>query len=450
MSKVPFKEKIGFSLGEYSSSIVWQTLMYFLPIFYTDTFGLTAGAVATMFFVVRIFDAFTDPVMGMISDRTNTRWGKYRPFILWLALPFGAGAVLMFTTPELAGSAKLVYAYITYSVMMVIYTAIMIPYNSLIGVISPNPDERTAVSSYKFVFAYAAGFSVQLLLMPLVAKLGAGNDAKGYQMAMLIFASISVVFLLISFASVRERVKTKKEQQSKIREDLSDLIKNRPWVILFALSLVTLIYVAIRSADIAYYFKYVLDKEQESGKFMAIGTAFVLLGVMPTKWLSAKIGKRNLYIICMAVITVSSLVFYVARPNQMWLIYTAQIIFSFASGPTMPLLWSMLADSADYSEWKNNRRATGLVYSAATFAQKAGFSLGGAIVMVIISMYGFVANQVQTELAITGIKLSLSVVPAAVSFLGIILLFFYPLNDKKVKEIEQELIERKNFEKIKQ
>jgi len=443
MSKVSLKEKIGFSLGEYSSSIVWQTLMYFLPIFYTDTFGLTAGAVATMFFVVRIFDAFTDPVMGMVSDRTNTRWGKYRPYILWLSFPFGAGAVLMFTTPELAGSMKVVYAYVTYSLMMVIYTAIMIPYNSLIGVISPSPEERTSVSSYKFVFAYAAGFSVQLLLMPLVARLGGGDDAKGYQLAMLIFASISVVFLLISFVSVRERVKSTKEQASKVKEDLKDLLNNKPWVILFGLSLVTLIYVAIRSADIAYYFKYILDKEQDSGKFMAIGTAFVLLGVLPTKWLSAKIGKRKLYMICMVIITLSSLIFYIATPEKMWLIYTAQIVFSFASGPTMPLLWSMLADAADYSEWKNNRRATGLVYSAATFAQKAGFSLGGAIVMVIISTYGFVANQTQTEQAITGIKISISIVPAIVSFLGVILLIFYKLDDKKVKEIEQDLIQRK-------
>jgi len=463
--KISVKEKVGFSLGEYSSSVVWQTLMYFLPIFYTDTFGLTAATVGTMFFVVRIFDAFTDPVMGMLADRTETRWGKYRPFILWLAVPFGLGAVLMFTTPDLAENAKLVYAYVTYSVMMVVYTAIMIPYNSLIGVISPNPDERTTVSSYKFVFAYAAGFSVQLLLMPLVRDLGGGNDAKGYQMAMAIFASVSVVFLLISFFAVRERVTPSKEQKSKIKEDVKDLLQNKPWVVLFGLSLVTLIYVAIRSADIMYFFKYYLNNEAiidelksvahttwqtrvsimlyNSGTFMAVGTAFVLLGVLPTKWLSNRLGKKKLYMGCMGIITLSSLLFLYAKPQNLGLIYAAQILFSLASGPTMPLLWSMLADAADYSEWKNNRRATGLVYSAATFAQKAGFSLGGAIVMAVISSFGYVANQVQTESAILGIRLSISVLPAIVSALGILLLVFYKLDDKFVKQIEHELNERK-------
>ncbi|NJM15872.1 MAG: hypothetical protein HC896_11345 [Bacteroidales bacterium] len=213
MSKISIKEKLGFSIGEYSASIVWQTLMFFLPIFYTDTFGLTAAAVAAMFGIVRVFDAFTDPVMGIIADRTQTRWGKFRPYLLWFALPYGLGTVLMFTTPELNGQAKIVYAYATYSAMMVIYTAIMIPYNSLIGVISPNPDERTSVSSFKFVFAYAAGFSVQLGIIPMVKNLGAGNDAKGYQLTMLIFAAICILFFLVSFLSVKERVKPDPNQK---------------------------------------------------------------------------------------------------------------------------------------------------------------------------------------------------------------------------------------------
>jgi GPH family glycoside/pentoside/hexuronide:cation symporter len=464
MEKVSLKEKLGFSIGEYSSSVVWQTLMFFLPIFYTDTFGMTATAVGTMFLVVRLFDAFTDPIMGIVADRTETRWGKFRPYILWLAVPYGLGTVLMFTTPDLAGDAKVVYAYVTYSIMMVIYTAIMIPYNSLIGVISPVPDERTSVSSFKFVFAYAAGFSVQLLIIPLVKKLGAGDDAQGYQYTMAIFATLCVIFFIVSFLSVRERVKPDPAHKSNVRDDLKDLFHNKPWIILFFLSLATLIYVAIRSADIAYYFKYFIKNEEiiaslkaasdgslldrvniilhRTGTFMAVGTVFVLLGVLPTKWLSSRIGKKKLYIICMLIITVSSSAFILAGPEDMLLIYVAQIIFSLASGPTMPLLWSMLADAADYSQWKNNRRATGLVYSAATFAQKAGFSLGGAIVMAILSVFGFVANQPQTESSILGIKLSMSVVPAAVAFIGAILLLFYKLDDATVAQIEKDLAKR--------
>lgn len=442
MSKVSIKEKLGFSLGEYSSSVVWQTLMFFLPFFYTDTFGLTAAAVATMFGVVRIFDAFTDPIMGILADRTNTKWGKFRPYILWLALPYGIGIVLMFSTPAFTDSGKLIYAYITYSFMMLIYTAIMIPYNSLIGVISPSQSERTSVSSYKFVFAYAAGFSVQLLIIPLVERLGVGDAARGYQLTMAIFATISVIFFIIAFASVRERVKPDPDQVTNLKKDLKDLWKNRPWIILFFVSLFTLVYVAVRSADISYYFKYYLDRESEMGTFMAVGTACVLIGVIPTRWLSSKIGKKKLYIYSMLIVAASFIVFYFAGPDDIVLIYAAQIVFSLASGPTMPLLWSMLADTADYSQWKSGRRATGLVYSAATFAQKSGFALGGVIVMGLLSLFGFVANQGQTDLSIQGIRLALSVLPAAIAFLAVIFLFFYNLNDSMVANIEKDLAKR--------
>ena len=443
MTKVSVKEKLGFSLGEYSSSIVWQTLMFFLPIFYTDTFGITAASLALMFGVVRIFDAFTDPVMGMLADRTNSRWGKFRPYILWLAIPYGVGTIMMFTTPDLAESGKILYAYVTYGFMMLIYTAIMIPYNSLIGVISPSQDERTSVSSYKFVFAYAAGFSVQLLIIPLVQRLGAGDAAKGYQLTMLIFASISVVFLLISFLSVRERVQPDPEQVTSLRKDLQDLMGNKPWIILFLVSLSALIYIAIRSADIAYFFKYYLNREAGMGTFMAIGTAFVLLGVLPTKMLSARFGKKRLFIGCLIIIAFSSFAFFFAGPDDIVLIYAAQIVFSLASGPTMPLLWSMLADTADYSQWKNGRRATGLVYSAATFAQKSGFAIGGIIVMGMLSWFGFVANEGQTETSIMGIRLAMSIVPGVIALIAAGLLVFYKLEDDKVREIERELAKRR-------
>lgn len=192
MKPLTVKEKIGFSIGEYAGSVIWQTLMFFLPIFYTDTFGLSAAAVATMFLVIRLFDAINDPLMGTIADRTNTRWGKFRPYLLWFAVPYGLGTVLMFTTPELSPTGKIVYAYMTYGLMMVIYTAIMIPYYSLIGVISPKPGERTSVSSYKFVFAYAAGASVQALIIPLVRKFGAGDNQRGYMITMGIFGAVCI------------------------------------------------------------------------------------------------------------------------------------------------------------------------------------------------------------------------------------------------------------------
>jgi GPH family glycoside/pentoside/hexuronide:cation symporter len=441
-TKVTISEKLGFSLGEYSSSLVWQTLMFFLPIFFTDTYGLTAASVALMFGVVRIFDAFTDPIMGMIADRTETRWGKFRPYILWLSIPYGIFIVLLFTTPNFSEQGKIIYAYVSYSLMMLIYTAISIPYNSMIGVISPDPDERTSISSYKFIFAYAAGISVQLLVIPLVKKLGAGNDASGYQITMIYFAIIAVLCFFISFIVSRERVKPDPAQVSNIKSDLKDLINNKPWVILFFVSLSSLIYIAIRSAATAYYFKYYIGREAEMGIFMAIGTIFLILGVLPTKWLSKKIGKKRLYIISMSLIVIGSFVFFFLKPQNIILIYIVHIIFSIASGPTMPLLWSMLGDTADYSEWKNKRRATGLVFSALTFSQKTGFALGGILVMSIFAWFGFVANGAQTAFSITGIKLSMSIFPGTIALIGLILLIFYPLNDIEVKKISIDLAKR--------
>ena len=443
MSKVSLKEKLGFSLGEYSSSMVWQTLMYFLPFFYTDTFGLTAAASALMFGVVRVFDAFTDPIMGMITDRTETRWGKFRPYILWLSVPYGIFMVLLFTTPDLDQSGKIIYAYVSYSLMMLVYTAISIPYNSIIGVISPNPMTRTSVASYKFVFAYAAGISGQLLIIPLVEKFGKGSSASGYQITMSIFAVVAVACFLISFFSVRERVRPSVHQKTNIKKDLKDLVTNKPWLILFFVSLTTLIYIAIRSSAIAYYFKYYMDRESQMGIFMAVGTICVLLGVLPTKWLSEKIGKRKLYIASTAVVVLSSGFFFFVQPGNFVLAYVIHIIFSLASGPAMPLLWSMLSDAADYSEWKNHRRATGLAFSALTFSQKSGFALGGIIVMSMLSMFGFVANSEQTALSLQGIRLAMSVVPALMALVGFGLLFFYPLTEAKVHEISMDLEERK-------
>jgi glycoside/pentoside/hexuronide:cation symporter, GPH family len=436
--KISIKEKLGFSIGEYSASIVWQTLMFFLPVFYTDTFGLSAAAVGFMFLAIRLFDAVNDPLMGVIADNTSTRWGKFRPYLLWFALPYGLAAVLMFSVPNFSDTGKLVYAYLTYALMMVIYTAIMIPYNAMVGVISPDPGQRTSISSYKFVFAYAAGMSVQAFVIPLVARLGGGDDVLGYRLTMAIFAAICVVCFLISFASSRERVQPPPQQRSDIRQDLKNLLRNKAWVVLFAVSLATLIYVAIRSAAIVYYFQYYVGDKAAAGPFMVIGTLFVLLGVLPTKWLSERIGKKRLYIICMAVIALSSALFLQAGQN-LALLYACQIVFSLASGPTMPLLWSMLADAADYGEWKFGRRSTGLVYSAATLGQKAGFSIGGAITMWVLAWSGYVANAAQSAEAIWGIRLTMSLIPALIALLGMAALFFYRLDQEEMETMGREL-----------
>ncbi len=446
--KLSVKEKIGFSAGEYSSSIVWQTLMFFLPAFYTDTFGLTAASVGVMFLVVRFFDAFNDPIMGVIADRTNTRWGKFRPYLLWFAVPYGVLAMLMFTTPDLDYNGKLVYAYITYSLMMIMYTVVMIPYNSWVGVISPNSEERTSVSSYKFVFAYLAGLSVQAMVLPMVKYFAKGNDAIGYKVTMIILGSVSILFFLITFFSAKERIQPEAKQISRIKDDLKDLLKNKDWIMIFITSMLLLIYIIIRSGDIMYYFEYYIGNKDLVTSFMVVGTIATLLGVLPTKWLSSKIGKKRLFVISLLIIAFSQVIFYFAGPEDIVLIFVAQIIFSLASGPTMPLIWSMLADTADYSEWKTHRRATGLIFSATNMSIKSGVAIGGAAIMWILAFYGYESNKAQSEESIFGIKMLMSFIPAIIAILCVIPLFFYKLDEKKLQLIEEDLQERKKRDKL--
>ena len=444
MTHISFREKIGFSVGEYASSMVWQTLMFFLPLYYTDTFGLKAGVLATMFFAVRLVDAVADPVMGMIADRTRTRWGRFRPYLLWMAVPYGVGFVLMFTTPALGDSSKIVYAYATYGAMMLLYTAISIPYNAMIGVVSPNLEDRASISSYKFVFAYMAGISVQFLIVPMVRKFGEGNRAQGFQTSMGIFACIAVALFLVAFLSSRERVEPDPDQVTNIRTDLLDLMNNRPWVVLFLVSLASLVFIAIRSAALGYYFKYNLAREEQMGVFLSLGTFSTLLGVFPTKWLADRLGKVLLYKICFVVVSLSYASFYFLESSQIVLIYVAQVVGAVASGPLFPLLWSMIADTVDYSEWRTGRRATGLVFSALTFSQKLGFGVGGWMVMSLFSRAGFAANVAQTVSSERGIRLSVSLVPAAIALLGAGLLFLYDLDEQRMRSIAAGLDERRS------
>ncbi|MCO6480101.1 MAG: MFS transporter [Phaeodactylibacter sp.] len=441
--KLSIKEKLGYSFGEFAGSSLWQTMMFFLPAFYTDIFLLPASATATLFVVVRIFDALNDPMIGAIADRTHSRWGKFRPYLLFGAFPLGIMTALMFTTPDMSDQGKLAYAYVTYFLLLVFYTLVMVPFNSLVGVMSPDPIERTSIASYKFVFAYGAGLTVQGLLIPMVERLGQGDAARGYQLSMMALAAVCIIALIVAFRSTKERVQPDPAITSSLKEDLRDIFSNRPWLILFFVSIIFLVYIGTRSAAVMYYFQYYVGRRDLASIFMVSGTIAVLLGVLPTKYLSKKMGKRNLFVAVLIIIILSLTVNYFASPEDLALIFATQIIFSLASGPTMPLLWAMLADTADYSEWKNGRRATGLVYSAATMAQKTGVAIGAALMLAIIGYFGYVANVGQNPEALWGIRMTMTIVPAAIALTGTILLFFYNLSDAKLVEIERELKARR-------
>ena len=442
--KLSIKEKLGYSVGEFAGSSLWQTMMFFVPIFYTDVYMLPAGAAATLFLVVKFFDALNDPIMGTIADRTNSRWGRFRPYMLFGAIPLGIVTVLMFTTPDFSDAGKLAYAYVTYFMLLVMYTMIMVPFNSLIGVMTSDPVERTSLSSYKFVFAYGATITVQALLIPMVKRLGQGNEARGYQLSMIGLAVISIIALLIAFLTTKERVAPDPKVKASLKDDLKDLVHNRPWIILFFTSLIFLIYIGIRSASTMYYFEYFLERKGLAAAFMVTGTVSVLLGVLPTKYLTKKFGKRNLFLGCTTIIVLSLIINYFAGPENLTLIFATQILFSLASGPTMPLLWSMLADSSDYSEWKNGRRATGLAYSAATFAQKTGATLGAAFMLFLIGAFGYVAHAQQSAESLLAIRFCMTILPAGIAGIGIIVMYFYNLKDSKLLEIEKELNTRRD------
>ncbi len=453
------KEKIGYSLGDTASNLFFQTFILFLLYFYTDVFGLPAAAVGTMFLITRIWDAFFDPIIGMISDRTQTRWGKFRPFLLWFALPFGIIGVLTFTTPGFDTSCKLVYAYVTYSLMMMLYSAINVPYSALMGVITANSEQRTVLSSYRFVSAFAGGFIVQAVTISLVNYFGKGNEALGWQWAMGCLSGLAFILFMITFTTTEERVFPPKGQKANFKRDLRDLFSNKPWLLIAGATVFQLMYIVMRNSSIMYYFKYyvgnqqlnlfgnVIDLSFESfaSSFMLTGTVATIIGAVLTKSFSKIFDKKNTYLGFLIASAVLNAFFYLLQPQNVLLIYGLNLAVSFFFGPVSVLQWAMYTDTADYSEWKNERRATGLVMAASLFSLKLGLTLGGAIVGWILAYHGFVANQQQTPESIGGIILLLSVYPAILGVLGGVLMAFYPLTNKMMVRIEEDLTARRGL-----
>ena len=443
VQKLSVKEKIGYGLGDTASNFYWQMFMSFILFFYTDVFGISAAVAGTMLLITRIWDTGIDPIMGVIADRTNTQWGKFRPYLLWMALPIGIIGVLTFTTPNLSLNGKIIYAYITSTLMMAAYTAINTPYSALMGVLTSNSLERTSVSSYRFVLAFVAIFIVQGTTLPLVHFFGKGNQAVGFQWTMVVFSAIAIILFITTFLNTRERVHPPKDQQSSIKNDLRDLLHNRPWIVLFFIGIFALSYNSIRSGSIIYYFKYYVGNEILTSVFMVSGTLAAIAGVMITKYLSKLLGKRTLYMILWLIVSILTILFYFIPKENIVLVFASHILISFILGPTAPLIWAMYADTADYSEWKSGRRATGLVFSAATFAQKLGWAIGGALTGWLLAYFGFVANVVQTAGAQDGIRLMMSIIPAIAGLLAAGSVWFYVLDDQMMEKIEQDLSARK-------
>ena len=453
---IGIREKIGYGFGDMASSMFWKLFGSYLMIFYTDVFGMPAAVVGTMFLITRIWDSAFDPIIGIIADRTQSRWGKFRPYLLYLAIPFAVIGVLTFTTPDFGDGGKVIYAYFTYSLMMMVYSAINVPYASLLGVMSPEPKDRNMLSTYRMTFAYIGSFIALLLFMPMVNRFSMGHDEQhGWMMSVIVIAVLCVLLFYGCFAWTTERVKPIKEQQNSLKSDLQDLLHNRPWWILLGAGVAALVFNSIRDGATVYYFKYYVVEEEYasislfgisfvlSGLYLAVGQAANIVGVVLAAPLSNRIGKKKTYMWAMSIATVLSVIFYWFDKEQLMLMFIFQVLISICAGSIFPLLWSMYADCADYSELKTGNRATGLIFSSSSMSQKFGWAIGSAVTGWLLAFYGFEANAVQGEEAIHGIRMFLSWLPTMGTVLSVIFISLYPLSEKEMRKITNQLNDKR-------
>ncbi len=450
VEQLSFKEKFGYGLGDAASNFFFQVFNIFLLYYYTDIFGLLPAAVGTMFIVTKVVDAISDPAMGLIADRTKSRWGKFRPYLLWGAIPYGLCGYAMFANPDLSYNGKLIYAYVTYTLMMLSYTVINVPYSALMGVISPHSIERTKVASFRFIAAFTAAWLIGTFVTPLKTILGGGDEALGFRLTMMIFAVLSVALFWICFATTKERVAPVQED-TKIPLDLKALLSNGPWIALFIAAIFTLMNIAVRGGTALYYLKYYVGDDgspiflifDKTAVLMSLGLLAMIFGIALTKMLCERFEKRSLLITLTVLNAIAMAVFYVIPPDQYWLMVAINCLASFIIGPTPALVWAMYADCADYGEWKTGRRTTALIFSTVQFAQKLGLAVGAGLAGILLSYFGFVANEVQSESAMAGIRFLFSILPAILAVLGAISILFYRLDRQTVAKVEQELQERR-------
>ena len=441
--KLSIKEKIGYSLGDTASHFVWDMVGFWLLFFYTDVYGISAAAAGTIMLVARFWDMAIDPVIGVVSDRTNTRWGKFRPYILFGAIPYAILAILTFTTPNLGEAGKIIYAGATYVLLMTAYAAINLPYSALGAVMTDDTYERAGLNTYRFIAGFTGQFIVTGLALTLAEFFGGGDKAQGFQYTVFLFAALSLVFFFITFKTTKERVQPPKEQVNSLKEDIKNLFRNKAWIILALVGIISFIMFAMQNAAIAYYFKYYLGRENNVQLFNVIGTVALIVALPLSKPLAKRFGNKNVFIGSSLISGLFFMLIYIAGVNDLTTIYIFNIMAKMAYAPAVPLLWTMIADSADYGEWTTGRRATGLYFSAAVFAQKAGWGIGAAIAGWILAISGFVANAVQNATSITGIKLLVSVIPGILYMSCALFMIFYKIDSKTTAQMKKDLDERR-------
>ncbi len=442
--KVPFSEKIGYALGDGAANLVFQLMMMFQLMFYTDVLGIGAGAAGLILLGARVFDAFVDPLAGILSDRTQTKWGKYRPWVVGTAIPFALVFALSYLSPDWSERAKTAWAAGTYALLMALYSFNNTPYSSLGGVMTDEGRERTAVATVRFVAATIATIIVQVVTLPLVACFD--NPKTGWGVTVGIYAAFAAVMLIVSGCVAKERIAPPATQKNSLKDDLKSVFGNAPWRAMFALTLVLFITLALWGSASAYYFKYTVPEETLSfSLFNGVGQALTFVAVVTLPGLlSDRFGKKATYLTCLALTAVFTAGFFFVPPTSRYGLLAMGALKSLAYAPTIPLLWAMMGDVADHSEWQSGRRATGFVFAGIVFALKAGLGFGGAVCGWILGAAGFdPAAAVQTQTAQQAIRLSVSVIPAVLFTMGCVALCFYPISKRTEKVMQQELNARR-------
>ena len=448
-------EYIGYALGDTASNLFFKTFSIFLTYYYVDVWGIPNNSLLWIMPVVGLIGAFTDPIMGLIADRTNTRWGKFRPYILYGAIPYGICGYLMFAGPDLSTTGKIIYAFITYALMLTCYSVINVPYSSLLGVVSSSSRTRAVASSFRFVGAFTGGLLISLFVRPFVNYLGGGDEVKGFHWTMAIFAVVSVIMFWMTFATTRERVKPPPQQKTNVLEELGELVRNRPWVVLLIAAVLSTTFIALQAGSTAFFFKYVFkyatgdDKTAVFWKldhfsiFISTGMLAQVIGTMVLGFLARRVDKKYAAAGLCAVTGLCFMTFYFIPKDRFDLLVLVNVIGFLCMGPTSALTWALYGDVADYGEWKFGRRSTGLVFSASLFAIKTGNLIGGFLLPLFLAKFGYVKDVVQTPKALLGITLAFSLVPGIIALFKAAALMIYPLNQKRVSQIERELAARR-------
>lgn len=439
-ARISLKEKIGYGMGDAAFNFIWMTFIYFGVYFYTDVYGISAAAVGSLFLITRIWDTINDPLMGMIADRTNTRWGRFRPFLLFGSVPLGIVAVLCFTTPDISDEGKIVWAYVTYFLVGMAYTAMNVPYASLLGVITADRNERNGLSSARLIGAFSAGLVVQFFTLELVQLFGQGDNQKGFQLTMGLYAIIFIVLLLLTFSWTHERVTPAiPNKRAPFWVDLLNLVTNLPFIVLFFVGIFTLSWVSIRGASILYYFKYYLLDESMAKWYMAGFTICNIAGAALTQWLCKGRDKTRVFITLMLLNAVTIGLVYFVAPENMLVFSVLYFGNGIIAGPITVIVFSMYADIVDYTEYKKGHRIDGLIFSGASFSQKMGWTVGGSAAAFLLAFFDYQPNVAQSAESLGGIRMMFTWIPGILSVVAALAMLAYKLTDDTMKSVQEAL-----------